>query len=300
MKKLFIWLLKQMMHLTYIFFINLPKLRKPNNNRPTESSVDKKISKIKLPPDTRKIISFSDLHFGNKFSNPNCLQSIIEKERPDVIILKGDTFDSIESLKYLRKDEQIAINFLRKFGQTTGKRLILIKGDHDWWLTNSNLLKVRAYEKIITKIGNKTIIATHGDEFDKHKKSNGNFLKRIIEPCFYFLDWLSKEHNSNIAKELLRWGTTTPIFIGVLKYSKKLALDEAINLKGSVVLLGHFHFKHKFVGTRKRNGKRMIIKYITLKGGIDAPRQYLVIRLNKKNKQRIRIKTLKTKKAEVN
>lgn len=269
----------------YIIFNNSNK-----NNYKLYKALKKQITHFHFSSQS-KIICFSDMHLGNKYCNPQYIQQIITKENPDGIFLLGDTFDEERYAKNLFDKlnvvEKEIIKFLYNFTHKSNKILGLIKGDHDNWLTLNNPLGVKPVEKVLLSLGNKKIIITHGDEYDIHKQTDSNFLKIIIEPIFYLLQWLTKSRHNQTAKNILNWTAKHPIFQKIIKIAKYLACNDAYELSAIAVLIGHFHKKYKYKSLRKRN----IIRFRILDGTIEKPKQYAVLKIKRNDKLSIRIKT---------
>ncbi len=280
--------LQYIMRKIYITFNNSNK-----ENYKSYQAISKPVTHF-LFPDHVKIICFADIHIGNKYCNPKYIPEIIKKEKPHGVFLLGDTFDAEEYhnslFQQLNTQEKIVLEYLKNFHHQPEKTLGLIKGDHDNWLTQNNLIESKPISKALLQLGTTKIILTHGDDYDIHKQTDQKFLKIIIEPVFYLLIWLAKSLKNQTAQNIINWARNHPIFIKTIKISRYLAYNDAYAMGANAVVIGHFHTKKKYNGLRNKK----IIRYRVLDGAIEKPRQYLIITV-KRNKLSIRIKTFRQK-----
>lgn len=289
-----ITILLQIMHHIYVFGTNMPMSKAKQMQAISKNK--KEISSFHFPATTR-IMTISDIHLGHNCSKPREVMETIQYVNPDVLVIKGDLYDSkkwrTDLFDTLRPEEKKLEAYLREFHQMPNKEIILLRGDHDWWLTDDNPMNVPVYAKATVSLGNHAFLATHSDEYDINKQRNGGWFSRMfIDPTFHALTNQYQQYDSITAGTLLSQISQHPHFLKVLRQSKRAGVHEAVALGCEVVDTGHLHIKHKFYSRKKVNGRR--VRYVMLRGAHDAPRQYVSYKVTKKGLE-VHIKTYKPK-----
>lgn len=289
-KMAILWAAKKIMHVVYVVSVSMPFLGKRSEITVTKPFFEKTVANFYFRYGTR-ILILSDDHFGSGISNPLRIRRIVEKSRPDVIVIAGDLFDPINPaenfFEQLSDDEKDALAFLKKFSQQDSKTLILLKGDHDWWLTDVNPLGVIVHEKVIIHIdGEPVLLVTHGDEYDIGKKENGT----LVSTVYHWLRYDRARNPQGIGAELLSWGAQTSEFVRIISGVKRLAINDAIHYGCKRVCMGHFHFMHKYFRFVPRT-KRKRVLFVMSEGGEVGPFQYII-----QTKKRLWIRSLHGKK----
>jgi UDP-2,3-diacylglucosamine pyrophosphatase LpxH len=202
-----------------------------------------------------RTLFISDIHLGNKKSNPKALLSVFKKYEFENLIIIGDFID-LTSLKrkfYWNIDHSTVIQKILKYSRK-GVNIHYIIGNHDFYLRalieeeNINIGNIELCDDIIweTNKGERIYIC-HGDQFD-------GFIR--LHPILYHIGDIAYEFSFKINRvynslrrffKLNEWSLSSYLknkvknVISYINDFRIISVKKANEMKCDSIMIGHIH-----------------------------------------------------------
>lgn len=209
-----------------------------------------------------RTLFISDVHLGNKKSNPEILLEVFDKYQFDKLIIIGDFIDltSLSKKMYWKNSHSKVIQKILKFSRK-GTEVIYILGNHDYYLRelikngNINLGNILICDEYIHQtLSKETIYICHGDVFDGFVALNP-ILYKLGDWAYEFSFKLSRVYNS-IRKlfGLKNWSLSKYLkkkvknAISYVNDFKTISMKKIQETKTNSIMMGHIHTPEIILG----------------------------------------------------
>lgn len=204
----------------------------------------------------------SDVHLGNKKSNPDKLLETFEKYSFNKLIIIGDFIDLTSLVKkiFWKKDHTKVIQKILKFSRKDVE-VIYILGNHDYYLRelikkqDINLGNIKiCNEHIHSTIKNESIYLCHGDIFDGFVALNpilyklGDWGYEISFKLGRILSWIRNILGMkpwSLSKFLKRKVKNALSYVNDFK---TVSMKKVVEKKCNSIMIGHIHTPEIIIG----------------------------------------------------